>query len=136
MKKTTTLLLLLVFTACGGAPGELKRGMSACGSLTCNAGQYCINDLSCSPGCTSDLNCAENQTCQKSGQVPVGSCSNKATMISQADFCNKAAACDPMLSMASCKQLFDGASETCKQCLMSESCSTLSRCNNACGTHF
>ncbi|MEZ4470151.1 MAG: hypothetical protein R3F60_04960 [bacterium] len=40
----------------------------------CQAGQYCVDDLNCDPGCTSDQNCAANEFCDKAAGEAVGVC--------------------------------------------------------------
>lgn len=69
----------------GGGTGsgcglEGRTGESACsfGNSTCQAGQYCQDDAFCEPGCTSDLNCASNEFCEKDGEA-VGVCARCAT---------------------------------------------------------
>jgi len=72
------LLSLLVFAlACGTGisdrppaddPGgtTLTKGTTSCGSITCQAGQYCAEaslDL-CRNGCVGDQNCEQGKSCQ------------------------------------------------------------------------
>ncbi len=59
--------------ACGlaGRTGENMCGLSM---ITCQAGQYCDNEF-CSPGCTSDNNCAGNQFCSIT-EGSLGTCLN------------------------------------------------------------
>jgi hypothetical protein len=84
----------LVFTAvafvgigCGGASTEKTDALCGNGSRTgvtacsyqptngCAAGQYCDdNALQCSPGCTSDTNCAAGDYCARASGAAVGSC--------------------------------------------------------------
>jgi hypothetical protein len=73
MSKTLILAMSLSLFACGGA----KTGETAClnGALTCSAGQYCNESaLKCTPGCTSDLNCAGMERCQRAAGEAVGAC--------------------------------------------------------------
>lgn len=57
------------FTACGEFPS---------GPVECQPGQYCADATfsRCEPGCTSDVNCAESQTCVKASGESVGDCVN------------------------------------------------------------
>jgi hypothetical protein len=72
MNKIAILTTSLWLFACGGKSGE-----TAClnGALTCSAGQYCDESaLKCTPGCTSDLNCAGMERCQRQSGEAVGVC--------------------------------------------------------------
>lgn len=53
------------------------RGFTSCGQVTCQPGQYCYDEIfdDCRNGCLSDLNCTDNQVCDKSG-TDVGVCEN------------------------------------------------------------
>lgn len=53
------------------------RGFTACGVATCQPGQYCYDELlaDCRNGCLSDLNCTDNQVCDK-GSIDEGICQN------------------------------------------------------------
>jgi hypothetical protein len=76
--------LLALANACSGeddstgdtGTGAQRDGITECGPVECQAGQYCVNTISCEPGCTSDNNCTSNQTCAKAGGEQVGSCQN------------------------------------------------------------
>lgn len=59
--------------ACGST-GRL--GQSKCSAKTCNAGQYCDDTgfPTCTPGCTSDDNCSENEYCKRSSGAAIGVC--------------------------------------------------------------
>jgi hypothetical protein len=67
-------------TSSGSTPSCGKEGRTgetagtSCG--TCSAGQYCDTDgfNECKPGCTSDNNCGENETCVRTGTNAVGTC--------------------------------------------------------------
>lgn len=93
----TTLMLALGLAACGGEerpsgtnpgpnpgtnpnPGGEPRGFTSCGSVTCQPGQYCYDEilLDCRNGCLSDLNCTDNQVCDK-GSADEGVCQNVST---------------------------------------------------------
>lgn len=56
-----------------------NRGFTSCGGSTCQPGQYCRDDRfdDCNNGCLSDLNCTDNQFCDK-GNANTGVCQNKA----------------------------------------------------------
>ena len=143
MKLKSRIVASIAFSlwavACGGVTNpNLGVGMTTCGSVTCNPGQYCYGQGACTSGCESNVNCASGETCQKASGFETGSCvgGSVTTTVSRDDFCTKAKACDPSLSESACTQLFNGAGETCKKCLMAESCSTLANCNSTCGTHF
>jgi hypothetical protein len=42
-------------------------GASACGPMTCTAGQYCLSNVGiCDPGCINELTCGARQTCDTS----------------------------------------------------------------------
>ena len=61
------------------------RGYTDCGSFlggeSCAPGQYCEDATfsECANGCLSDVNCASNQYCYKSGAHQVGVCENSRT---------------------------------------------------------
>ncbi len=59
--------------ACGS---EGRLGQSKCSAKTCNAGQYCDDTgfPTCTPGCTSDDNCSENEYCKRSSGSAIGVC--------------------------------------------------------------
>lgn len=103
MRKINYLAMFLVVgtaVACGGeerSPGTTpsnnnssnnnssnnnnsqSRGFTSCGASTCQPGQYCRDDIlaDCRNGCLSDLNCTDNQFCDK-GTTNDGVCQNKA----------------------------------------------------------
>lgn len=75
------LLLSLLAFACDGE--SQPRGFTACGDfpsgpVECQPGQYCADATfsECVPGCTSDVNCADSQTCVKPAGQSVGDCRN------------------------------------------------------------
>lgn len=59
------------YTPCGDFPS---------GPVECQPGQYCVDATfsECSPGCTSDVNCAAGQSCAKAAGESVGDCVNDA----------------------------------------------------------
>ncbi len=68
-----------------------ERGYTECGSFlggeTCSPGQYCEDPSwsECALGCLSDVNCASNQYCAKTGsQEAVGVCQNIRTTVTPA----------------------------------------------------
>ncbi|WP_226994323.1 hypothetical protein [Myxococcus hansupus] len=71
----------LASSACVMAP--LEQGYTDCGSFLdaepCHPGQYCAESTlsRCELGCTSDENCARNQSCVKESGRQVGICLNK-----------------------------------------------------------
>jgi hypothetical protein len=84
------LTLTLLAAACGGTEREAgptgngntntttqARGFTSCGLATCQPGQYCYDELlaDCRNGCLSNLNCTDDQTCDK-GSVDEGVCQN------------------------------------------------------------
>ena len=84
-----TLTFALFAVACGGAertaapdPGNSNsstqtRGFTSCGGVTCQPGQYCHDErfADCWNGCLSDLNCTDNQVCDKASSDE-GVCQN------------------------------------------------------------
>lgn len=66
----------------GGCGLAGRTGESSCsfGNSTCPAGQYCDNDAFCEPGCTSDLNCAANEFCEKEAGEALGVCTRCMAM--------------------------------------------------------
>lgn len=82
-------LCLLVFTLgllVGCSSDTRPRGFTDCGDfpdgpVECQPGQYCVDPTfsECQPGCTSDVNCADGQTCEKMGADPVGNCVNTSS---------------------------------------------------------
>lgn len=90
MKKILWLLCLVCLAGqgCsdddgGGASGQqqaLSKGMTQCGSVVCQAGQYCNGAGSCFNGCTSDANCLEGRVCKDISPVTKeGTCSESTT---------------------------------------------------------
>jgi hypothetical protein len=76
---------LAFFAACGEEPAPenpdgtpAARGFTDCGTVVCQPGQYCFSAPAsfCEPGCTSDVNCAVNQSCQDPDFANVGTCVN------------------------------------------------------------
>lgn len=59
------------YTPCGDFPS---------GPVECQPGQYCVDATfsECSPGCTSDVNCAAGQMCVKFPGDSVGDCINES----------------------------------------------------------
>lgn len=55
---------------CGGS----RTGITECSGVSCQAGQYCEFPLNCSPGCTSDSNCAAGDRCVREAGAAVGAC--------------------------------------------------------------
>ncbi len=79
-----TLACALALGCDGGA--RAPRGYTACGDfpsgpVECQPGQWCVDATfsECTPGCTSDLNCADGQTCMKAPGQSVGDCQNATT---------------------------------------------------------
>lgn len=68
--------------ACGDSSGGDGQGFTECGGVTCQPGQYCVDSRfdDCQPGCTSDVNCAENQSCQDPDFFNVGVCRQAAVV--------------------------------------------------------
>jgi hypothetical protein len=86
-------LVLLLACVVLGTPGcriaPLEQGYTECGEFPsgpehCQPGQYCVDATfsECRPGCTSDENCARNQTCVKEWDEQVGICHNGCTTCS------------------------------------------------------
>ena len=81
---TLMTLCLGALGACGGdssssgACGRSGNGVTECtGSVggSCSAGQYCNTAmLTCTPGCTSDTNCASGEACIRASGAAVGAC--------------------------------------------------------------
>lgn len=75
---TTLSILVGALVGCGGTedPETLDQGFTVCGNATCQPGQYCFDSRfdDCQPGCTSDVNCASNQSCQDPDFLNVGVC--------------------------------------------------------------
>lgn len=88
---TSLLTLTLALGACGGdstttgtgACGRSNGGVTQCTVVvggSCSAGQYCNQAmLTCSPGCTSDDNCASGESCVRNPGEAVGACARCAT---------------------------------------------------------
>lgn len=83
------------YTPCGDFPS---------GPVECQPGQYCVDATfsECSPGCTSDVNCAAEQMCLKFPGESVGDCVNDTTVsppVCGDGFCDDgercSADCDP-----------------------------------------
>lgn len=66
-----------VLSACSGTNPQ-QRGFTACGGTSCQPGQYCAGGVICEVGCTSDLNCLDNQTCDTS--TAPGTCQNNSVV--------------------------------------------------------
>ncbi len=64
---------------------EGRKGYTQCAGETCNPGTYC--DIFCNPGCASVTNCADGETCEKSGSSKTGTC--KATTSVPTSECSK-----------------------------------------------
>ena len=80
------LLPLACLLALGCESASAVRGYTSCGDfggdpVECQPGQYCYDVLysECEPGCTSDVNCADSQTCIKAAGESVGDCQNTAS---------------------------------------------------------
>lgn len=132
-----SLMLALGATAagCGGGgdsetdtkstpDDKTKAGETACGQVTCQAGQYCDNMI-CANGCLANTNCGDDQTCVKEGSNNVGACkntTNTATGPTLEQFCAKADACSSGWSAAQCKQVYDGTNEACHTCVVNANC--------------
>ncbi len=76
-------VLLLSISGCVFLDDETDiRGYTECGSFlggeSCSPGQYCEDPTfsECDNGCLSDVNCASNQYCYKTGGQNVGICEN------------------------------------------------------------
>ena len=82
-----SLLACAVLGTTGCRLGPLEQGYTECGEFLsegpalCQPGQYCLDATfsECRPGCTSDENCARNQTCVKGRTEQVGICHNTCT---------------------------------------------------------
>lgn len=85
--RTSLLLLgtglLLALAGCSSGDTGRARGYTACGDfggspVECQPGQYCSDTTfsDCTPGCTSDQNCDDAQTCVKPTGESVGDCQN------------------------------------------------------------
>lgn len=77
LRRTTLLFGTCLLFACGDdSEDPTERGFTECGQATCQPGQFCEDSrlAQCSNGCTSDLNCAANQTCQDPDFFNVGVC--------------------------------------------------------------
>ncbi len=75
---TATVSLTVAIIACSSSTTIVQRtGATTCGTASCAAGQYCADSRvsNCTPGCLSDQNCADNQTCSKTG-ADIGACVN------------------------------------------------------------
>ncbi|MFK7990552.1 MAG: hypothetical protein AB8I08_31310 [Sandaracinaceae bacterium] len=89
--RSLSLLLLTLGLLAGCASDTRPRGFTDCGDfpdgpVECQPGQYCVDPTfsECQPGCTSDVNCADGQTCEKVGTNPVGNCVNASAPMSDA----------------------------------------------------
>lgn len=76
-------IALAAMASCGGsvvfdgAPDGTDggaAGATACGSITCVAGEYCKSLDDCDTGCVSDANCAPGQRCEKAEDEETGLC--------------------------------------------------------------
>jgi len=54
---------LLLWTTLLGCGGDLEKGYTDCGAVTCSPGQYCDGPGMCENGCTSDANCENGDEC-------------------------------------------------------------------------
>jgi hypothetical protein len=108
-----------------GGTGTGRTGVTTCGGVQCQAGQYCEN-ISCVNGCLSDNNCAGNQACVKSAtsSSTVGSCMNAMTTTNTSctDLCKKAIACGVTQTQTQCENACIGLSEACKSCTIMLGC--------------
>ena len=87
------LMACVVVGATGCRIAPLEQGYTECGEFQsvgpaiCQPGQYCVDATfsDCRPGCTSDENCARNQTCVKEWDEQVGICHNRCTTCAHGD---------------------------------------------------
>lgn len=59
-------LATLLLVACGTTTSPTpEAGFTRCGGVTCQPGQYCLNETfdNCTDGCLSNINCAADQVC-------------------------------------------------------------------------
>ncbi len=122
-----------------GEGSPARTGVTECGGVQCQAGQYCDN-LICENGCLSNDNCAGDQTCQKEAGENEGTCQNVVAEgegepegVSLADFCTKVKACNPATTDALCEQMYNGVNEACRQCIVNANCSDENACQAECG---
>jgi len=116
----------------GGAGGDSSgtgsdttgsgNGVTSCGDTTCPAGQYCVNDITCNPGCTSNANCQDGSTCQDNDVTGVGTCSEVERPVEKncEGFIQKCEACD--FGDQCSQQTCDGLSTECVNCLADINC--------------
>jgi len=126
-----SLVAPLVFgwaLACSSDPTQsssdkLGTGSTSCGSNTCPAGQYCAQAQtgSCTPGCTSDQNCASGSKCTNIDDViKVGTCSETQAPKDCAGFLKKCQACGG--GTACTQSLCDRFSSACVSCVAQSNC--------------
>lgn len=106
----------------------------------CQPGQFCedSNLAICENGCLSNINCADDQTCQIPAGEPVGSCANNGGGGPGLEaFCEKLLTCDPSGTMAICEMFYAGTNDGCHQCILDENCGDINdfegACDDACG---
>ncbi len=148
IRAISTLAFGLVLAACSsaGAPNPpadastpASNGVTACGNFggspkQCIAGQYCSDQTlsTCDLGCLSDVNCASNQQCDKTGAGgQIGGCHNKVpTEKDCVTFVSKCKACNTTLTDQQCQQMCTGVSAACVSCINTSNCGTA--CTSLC----
>lgn len=111
----------------------LEQGFTTCGELTCQPGQHCLN-LICQAGCQSNVNCADDQTCEDiDDNSHVGTCRSGEKAPPEKDcatFCAKAEACNAP-NLDQCPQICEAASSECVACMNDSNCGA--GCESVCG---
>lgn len=116
----------------GGSSGSGTRtGETECGGQKCSANQHCDN-LFCADGCASDLNCASNQSCVKSGGENFGTCQNATTPTTKdcAGWQEKCVACGE--TAANCTAACKVITSECIECVKGESGCNQEACKSLC----
>jgi hypothetical protein len=91
--------------------------------------------MACVPGCTSDDNCAGNQSCVKDGSNAVGSCQNNSTPATKdcTAYVKKCTTCGE--TEANCTKSCDVITAECISCVVETSGCKLDSCKTTCGTN-
>jgi hypothetical protein len=134
---------------CYNVPVNTGNGAAACGPNMCSGGTYCLGAGICDPGCLSEKQCPQNQTCDLSNptngpQGPVGLCrapnSSETVACSSTSTSTSSGApdCQPrcVAKAATCGAPGDVATQKCKElcatatpdqvtCLEGKSCADL-----------
>jgi len=108
-----------------GGNGSTPGG-ALCGTAKCPAGQYCVDQVACTPGCTSNDDCGADQVCGSIDDVThVGTCED-VPMKDCAGYLKKCEACSG--GELCTQQVCDALTLECVNCIASASCDGSDAC--------